>query len=269
LIFRQGWAFIKRDFLLEISYKAAFITRFLEIFFWVGIFYFLSKLIGAGAHVHLKPYGGEYFPFVLIGIAFAGYQRVGLGAFISSIREEEMMGTLESMLTTPARFSILIISSSLWKFIYATVQVFFYILLGVILFDLDLQNANFLSGFIVLILMIISFSSIGILSASLIIVIKKAYMLNSLVNNMSALLSGVFFPVALLPDWLKIFSYMFPITYSLKAMRHALFQGYTLTNLLPEVTALIIFSIIMLPLSLFSFRYAVKKAKVDGSLGHY
>lgn len=269
MILKQSWAFIKRDFLLETSYKVAFLTSFLGIFFRIVIFYFLSELIGTSASSHFQAYGGKYFPFVLIGIAFSGYQRVGLGAFIQSIREEEMMGTLEAMLTSSVKLSVIIISSSLWKFIFASIRVLIYILLGVLFFGLDLSNANFLSGFVILILMVISFSSIGIISASFIIVIKKGETINGIISSISELLGGVYYPVNMLPGWLEICSYFLPLTYSLRAMRYAMSQNYSLIKLIPEITALVVFTLIMMPLSILTFKYAVKRAKVDGSLGQY
>jgi ABC-2 type transport system permease protein len=269
LILKQFWAFIKRDFLIETSYKLAFFTDTLWVFFQIVIFYFISELIGLNASSHLQAYGGEYFPFVLIGIAFSVYQTVGLGAFIKSIREEEMMGTLEAILSSPTRLSVIIISSSLWKFIFASIRVLIFIILGFLLFGLDLSNANFISGLVIIILMIVSFSSIGILSANFIIVIKKGEFINTFINSISALLGGVYFPITMLPGWLGIFSYILPITYSLRTMRYAMFQDYSLMKLLPEITALVVFTLTMMPLSILAFKYAVKRAKVDGSLGHY
>ena len=58
-------------------------------------------------------------------------------------------------------------------------------------------------------------------------------------------------------------------TYSLEGMRLALLQGYSIRALLPNIVALILFSIIMLPLSIFIFGYAVKRAKIDGTLTQY
>ena len=79
----------------------------------------------------------------------------------------------------------------------------------------------------------------------------------------------VLFPISVLPEWLRTISYLLPITYSLSGMRHALLQGYSLSALAPEITALMVFSVVLVPLGLLSFKYAVKRAKVDGSLVQY
>ena len=85
----------------------------------------------------------------------------------------------------------------------------------------------------------------------------------------SELFGGVLFPIAVLPAWLQKISYILPITYSLNGMRHALLQGYSLHALAPDITALIVFSVVLVPLGLLAFKYAVKKAKRDGTLVQY
>ena len=85
----------------------------------------------------------------------------------------------------------------------------------------------------------------------------------------SELFGGVLFPIAVLPEWLQNVSHILPITYSLNGMRHALLQGYSLHALAPDITALIVFSVVLVPLGLLTFKYAVKKAKADGTLVQY
>jgi len=63
--------------------------------------------------------GGDYFSFVLIGIAFSDYLGVGLGSFAGTIREGQMLGTLEAMLVTPTRVHSIILFSSIWQFLHS------------------------------------------------------------------------------------------------------------------------------------------------------
>ena len=226
-------------------------------------------MFGDAAIPYLEPYGGDYFSFVLIGIAFSNYLWTGMGSFSGSIRNEQMMGTLEAILVTPTKISLIILSSSLWNFIFTSIKVLIYLLIGIFLFTVDMSNANIFAALIILVLTIICFSSLGILSASFIMVLKQGDPVNWIFNTLSGLLGGVLYPITVMPDWLQYFSYILPITYSLRAMRHALLQGYSLEALCPDILALIIFSIVMLPLSMLSFRYAVKRVKIDGSLTQY
>lgn len=266
---RKAFAFIRRDFIEETSYKFAFFLQFFGIFISVLIFYFLSKLFGAAAVPYLKPYGGDYFSFVLIGVAFTNYLEVSLHSFSSSIRNAQMTGTLEAILVTQTEIPTIIISSSLYSFIWTSFRVIIYLLIGVLLFKVNISQANFAGASVILLLTITTFSSIGILSASFIMVLKKGDPLASLFSGLSWFLGGVYYPIAVLPLWIRRFSYLIPLTYSLEGMRFALLKGYSLRALSPNIMALGVFSLIMLPLGVLSFRFAVNKAKRDGSLTHY
>jgi ABC-2 type transport system permease protein len=72
-----------------------------------------------------------------------------------------------------------------------------------------------------------------------------------------------------LPAWLQPISYLIPLTYSLSAMRRAILLGHSLGELMPDVLALSLFAGVLLPLSFVAFRYAVKRAKIEGSLTQY
>jgi ABC-2 type transport system permease protein len=266
---RKPLAFIYRDFLNETSYKLAFLMELFGIFLSVLSFYFLSKLFGQAVVPHLKPYGGNYFPFVLIGIAFSGYLQVSLNTFAGNIRSAQTTGTLEALLVTQTGIPAIIISSSLYSFIHTSFRVVVYLLLGLLIFGVNMKGANILAAVVILALTIITFSSIGIISASFIMVIKKGDPVTWIFTSLSWLLGGVIYPVTILPDWLQKFSYLLPITHSLEGMRLALLKGLSTNTLLPHILALTLFSVVLLPISVGLFGYGVKRAKIDGSLTHY
>ena len=269
VVLRKMIAFVRKSFLIQASYRVAFIFEWMSIFVAVATFYFIAKLFGEGATPYLKEYNVGYFPFVLMGIAFIGYLSTALRSFSLNIREEQMTGTLEAMLVTPTRISTIIVSMSLWNFIFTSVSTIVYLLFGVVFFKVDLSQMNILAAMIILILTIISFSSIGIISASFVIILKRGDPVSWLVSAFSRFFGGVFFPVAILPKGLQIISYFLPITYSLRGLRHALLQGYSFKMLSFDISILFVFCVTLLPLSIFIFKYAVKKAKVAGSLAHY
>jgi len=266
---RKPLAFIYRDFINETSYKLAFLMELLGIFFSVLSLFFLSKLFGQAVIPHLKPYGGSYFSFVLIGIAFSSYLQVSLRTFSGSIRGAQTTGTLEALLVTQTGIPTIIISSSLYSFIHTSFRVVAYLLLGLLLFGVSMRGANILAAVLILALTIITFSSIGIISASFIMVIKRGDPATWIFTSLSWLLGGVIYPISILPGWLQKFSYLLPITHSLEGMRLALLKGFSTSALLPHILVLALFSVVLLPLSVGLFGYGVKRAKIDGSLTHY
>jgi ABC-2 type transport system permease protein len=266
---RIAIAFLRRDLQSEVSYRFAFLLQFAGVFFSVAVFYFVAQLLGPAAAPFLAAYGGDYFSFVLIGIAFQRYFGVGLTGFASTIRRAQTTGTLEAMLTTPTSFHAVITASSLWTYLATTVQVAGYLLVGGLFLGVDMAAGGLGPALLVLFLSVIVFSSLGIFAASFIMVLKRGDPVTWVLSAASALLGGVYYPVAVLPDWLEALSRWIPVTYALEAMRLALLQGTGLPALLSELGALAGFAAVLFPLSLLAFNYAVQRARLDGSLTHY
>lgn len=262
-------AFLKRDFSQALSYRLSFIMQFGGIFFSVAIFYFLSQLFGIAVAPQLEAYGGDYFSFVLIGLAFTGFLGLSLSNFAASIREGQMMGTLEIMLLSPTRLSSILISSSLWAYLFTTLRVVVYLLVGALIFGASLSQANVLAALVVMLLAIASFSGIGILSAAIVLLVKKGDPITWVLGSMSSLLAGVYYPISVLPDWLEPLSRVLPLTYALDAMRLATLQGYSLYELRVDILALLGFTVVLTPVAFLAFRQALKRAKMEGSLIQY
>jgi ABC-2 type transport system permease protein len=262
-------AFIKRDLLTELSYPISFLLQFVTVLFSTGVFYFISRLLGNSIVPSLSAYGGDYFSFVLIGIAFGNYFGVGLSSFANNLRQAQTTGTLEAMLSTPTTIPAIILGSTLWDYLLTTFKVIVYLAIGTLFLHARLGEGNYLAAAVILLLTILAFSSIGIVAASFIMVLKRGDPITWLFNVFSSLLGGVYYPLDVLPSWMQWLAGFLPITYALQAMRMALLQGKPLQEMLAEVFALIVFSFIFLPVSLITFRLAVRQAKIDGSLAHY
>lgn len=268
-IFRKMMAFVKRDFRIRLSYKTSFILEWISALTTVTTFYFVSKLVSQNATTYLLEYQTGYFPFVLIGLVFSGYLNTALQSFSSNIRNEQLLGTLEAMLVSPIKIWLIVIGVSLWDFIFTTITAIISLLFGVLVFKVDLSQANLLAGLLILVMTVIAFSSIGIISAAFVIILKKGNPINWMIGTFTAFFGGVFFPFEMLPQSIRQVSYFLPMTYSLRGLRHAVLQGYSLRMLMPDIGMLILFCAVLVPLSLWIFKKSVDKAKITGSLTHY
>ena len=262
------WSFFVRDYRTEISYRLSFLLSVTGVFISTFSYYFMSLLFGDDIPA-LAPYGGDYFSFVIIGIAFGGYFGVGLNGFSRAIRQAQTTGTLEAMLMTPASLSSIIIGSSLWSYAFSTFRVFLYLALGTLVLGLRFENANYLGAVVSLLLSVVAFASLGIIAASVIMVIKRGDPVTGLFSSLAMLVGGVLFPVEILPPWLQFIAALLPITYAMEAMRLSLLTGAEWAELWPQILALLIFCLVLGPISLFSFRYAVRRARAEGTLAHY
>jgi ABC-2 type transport system permease protein len=262
-------AFLRRDLGLNLSYRVSFLLQFATIVFSVATFYFVAQVFGGAIIPELAVYGGDYFSFVLIGLAFNTYMGLALRDFASNIREGQVMGTLEIMLLSPTGLSAILLSSALWDYLLASLRVFLYLLLGALVFGANLGQANVLSAILVLLLSMVSFASLGILSAAFVLVLKKGDPVAWVFTSLSTLLAGVYYPVSVLPDALERLSSVVPLTYALRAMRLAILQGYSPQELGGELLILVVFAAVLLPLSTWAFRQATRRAKKEGSLAEY
>jgi ABC-2 type transport system permease protein len=262
-------AFLRRDLSIAISYRLHFLMQLAGILFSVSTFYFLAQLFGDVLIPELEQYGGDYFSFVLIGLAFSGYMGLSLSSFAESIRESQVMGTLEIMLLSPTRLSAILLSSSLWPYVLTTVRVIFYFLLGALIFGFSLSQANFLTALVVLVLSITSFSGIGILSAAVVLIVKKGDPVAWALGSVSTLLAGVYYPITVLPNWLEPISRFLPLTYALDSMRLAMLKGASLYDVRFDILALLGFTVVLTPVAFLVFRKALKRAKIEGSLIQY
>ena len=262
-------AFWQKDFLIHKSYKLSFLLSVLTIAASVITFYFIARVFGSGASTYLNAYGGEYFPFVLIGIAFSDFLFTGLNSFARALRNEQMRGTLGALLLTPVKTWQLLIGASIWDFTFSAFRVVVYLILGVTMFKVALNPTGLLTATVVLLLTAISFSCLGIMASAFIMIFKRGDPLTWAFTGVSALLGGVYYPVAVLPQGLQRLSAFLPITYSLRAVRLTLLSSSPLTAVWPDILALTLFSLLILPLSMTVFSYSLNKAKQDGTLLQY
>jgi len=267
--FTKPWAFVKKDYIASKSYKAAHLMDIVQLFVSMLIFSFVAKLFGSMANPYLKAYGGDYFSFVIIGIALSDYLKLAMSSFTRSIHNAQVMGTLEALLVTETEAGTIILSSTLYSYIWTSIRVVAYLTMGVFVFSVPLYKANYPLAFLFLFLTITSFSTVGIVSASFIMVFKRGDPLTWIFSSLSWFLGGLYYPVSILPPWLQKAAYFLPITHALEGMRLALLKGASFSMVMPNILALSVFSIVMMPISLFSFRYAIYKAKLNGSLTHY
>ncbi|MCO5184110.1 MAG: ABC transporter permease [Anaerolineae bacterium] len=266
-------AFLTRDFHIEASYRLSFVLSFSSILFSTFIFYFIAQIVDISqaapqGAAELAANDQDYFAFALVGIAFAAYFGVGLRSFASGLRSEQTTGTLEAVMLTPTPVSTVIVGSALWSYVFTTIRVGVYLLLGALL-GIRFNVSSILVPVAVCLLAIITFASIGIIAAAVIMIIKRGDPVTAIMSNFANLVGGVFYPIEVLPDWLQAIARLLPITYALRAMRASLLTGATFSDVAFDLAALAIFCIILFPLSLLLFRYAVQWAKREGTLSHY
>jgi len=262
-------AFLRRDFIVATGYRLQFAGQFISILVTAFMFFSLSKLIGQDSSPYLAAYGGDYFSFVLIGVALSDFLFVSVSTFAKEVRQAQLVGTFEAMLVTPTPISTILFSSYLYPFISSLSRILLYFVIGWLFFDFQADPGYVFLFLFTIIASILPFLGIGLISAAFIIVFKQGSPVTWLVGTFSGLLAGVLYPVAVLPDWVQSVSSLIPLTYGLEAMRMVLLQGATVADISMELIILALFTVALLGCGLLSVNYSLRIARRDGTLIHY
>ncbi len=272
LLLRRMRAFIIRDFQLALSYQVEFFIRIVWILGVVTTFYFISRIFAGFPLAQYRQWQNPLTAW-LTGMAMLNYFIVGFSSLANAIRQEQVQGTLESVLLTPINVPTVIVSSSAWAYVDATFNSFLYLFFGWFFFDVQYQG-SFLLALTFLILTTLVLASLGILSASFAMVFKRGDPFAILLGASTALFSGVFYPKEMLQDALgetggKVLAYANPSTHGLEGIRGVLIEGKGFAEVESQFFTLLVFLVALLPFALWVFSRAIKRAKREGSLIQY
>jgi ABC-2 type transport system permease protein len=264
---RKASAIFVRDARLAFSYPMSFWLGWVSIAGQVLAFYFVGELVGPSKSFGFGGHETSYFNYVIVNLAFVEFQTVAIQSFQRAIRSDQMLGTLEAVLATPTSLPLIVLSSGLWAFTLTAVEVAVYLAIGSLL-GLDLAKTNVVTAGAFLLLTVACMSPVGVLSAASIMTFKQLGPTNWVASGLAMLLGGVLFPVSKLPVLLQYVSWLLPITHALNGIRGAV-AGATIAQLAPDAWWMIACAVLLLPVSLVAFAAAVRRAKIDGTLGHY
>jgi len=269
-VLQKLYAFVViRGFDVWISYKTQVVFTVLGWLLPVFSYYFIGVMYKNAVAPSLAAYGGSYVSFMVVGVAFQGYVSSAFTTLATRIRNEQLMGTLEYVLMSPTRLSSFLFYNAAWAFLLNSINAVLILGVGIGFLGVHFVHVDLLGVALALILAILSNMGLGMASAGIIMVTKQGDPISFLFNAISNLLSGVFFPISVLPTWLRFFSYLLPLTWSLEAIRYSLLKGYTLFQLAPYLEILSLFTVITVPFGLGLFAWGFRRARVEGSISQY
>jgi ABC-2 type transport system permease protein len=265
---RQTLAFVFRDFHLTRRYVS-----------WVVVFTFYAMVSSATvALIGVAAHDEQLTLTLVIGGLLWSFLSVLFNEIASSIAYERWEGTLEYTFMAPVSRMIHLAGVSLYALVYAVVRAVF-VLVGLLLFvHLSLGGANMLGVLLVLLVSSLAFVGLGLMAAILPVMSpERGAEATNIFQGLLLLVSGVYYPVAVLPGWLQPLSALSPATYALAASRklvgigesgsvHGHLAGAPLSAVLPELGVLVLMGLVMIPLGLLVFKMAERWAKKTGKL---
>jgi ABC-2 type transport system permease protein len=262
-------AFLRRDFLTALSYRVYFVSDVLGLFSQALLFYFISEMVDAG---ELPSYGGSpttYLEFVVVGVAVGVFVQFALTRVAAALRQEQLQGTLESMLATPTAPGTIQLGSVMFDLVYIPVRTIVFLAVMTFAFGLDFEVSGVVPATLVLLAFIPFVWGLGVLSAAVILTVRRGAGVAAIAGGLLALLSGAYFPITLLPAWLQEAAEWNPIAIALDGMRSALLGGADWMETAGDLAVLVPMSLISLLIGMGAFRLALRHERARGTLGTY
>lgn len=204
---------------------------------------------------------------LLIGAVIWAYLGIIFEILTETVAWERWEGTIEYTFMAPLSRTVHLVGMGLFAIAYGVVRAG--LLFGVVaaMFGLHLGGASFLTALVVLAVASVSFIGIGMMTAVLpLISPEKGSQLGFVAQGLLLVVSGVYYPVSVLPQWMQWIATISPATYALHGIRAAILEGAGVGAVWGDLWPLIVIGVVAIPLGLEVFRRGEVYAKKHGKL---
>ena len=202
-----------------------------------------------------------------IGTVVWAYLRAVFANVGEMVAWERWEGTIEYTMMAPISRLAHMLGVSLFSIIYGLARSA--LLLGVLalFFSVDLSNANLGGAALILLVGSVSFLGFGIMAAVLPLLFpERGEEMTFVISSILLLVSGVYYPISVLPDWMEPLATVSPATYVLEGLRAALLEGTPTLALGPSILPILILGALTLPIGIAIFSWGERYAKRTGRL---
>lgn len=247
-------AFLYKEFKVAQHFKFLTITKFFYFLLQIIIFYFISGIISK-----------EYFSFIFLGLIFSRAFHGMVSSSVETLKQEQYLGTTYILFSSFNEL-MTIFASVIVKFLFLIIELLVMIFISNIFF-----NINFTFSHVFLIILFSLFSIICLLwypifLLSFSLLINKVENIFLFFTPLIDILSGVYFMPTLLPSPFRYISKLLPTTYILSLLREIILNHKFVFTYLFYPVAL---GVVLLPLSIIVFNYALRMSLKTGKLTSY
>lgn len=205
--------------------------------------------------------------YLLIGALLWGYLSLVFMEAAYAIAWERWEGTIEYTFMAPVRRVTHLMGICLFAIGYGLVRTFIVLLVAIAMFRLDFSHADIPAALAVLAASTVPLVGLSILTAVLpLLSPQKGEQMSIALQGFLLLVSGVYYPLSVLPAPMQVAGAASPLTYALSGIRSSLLQGANLGDELPTIGILLAMGALMIPASILVFGWAENRAKRLGLL---
>jgi ABC-2 type transport system permease protein len=256
-VIERNWYLVKRYAIWEVAWFIWTVANTLTIVF-------IAKGIeAAGGQVDVE----RLTTVLLIGAVIWSYLGILFEILTETVAWERWEGTIEYTFMAPLSRSVHLLGMGLFAVAYGLVRTAALFGVMALFVDLTLDRANFAAALVVLTVASVSFIGIGMMTAVLpLISPEKGMQLGFIAQGILLVVSGVYYSVTVLPEWMQWLSTISPATYALRGIRSAIIDGSGVGALWGDIWPLILIGVVSIPLGLYVFHRGEQYAKRHGKL---
>ncbi|SHF24233.1 ABC-2 type transport system permease protein [Marinitoga hydrogenitolerans DSM 16785] len=270
-MFNKAYVFLKKEMLFLIRYPMQIMFEtILPVINMLPAIFLAIYLMSSNHIQNFEKVTGtkNYFVFISIGIVFSIFNSIQEQTGYQ-LSKEMWMGTLEQIWITPIKKFNLILGWIFFSFIKAILYtissaiilkfIFIYLNISFNIYSLPLLALS------ILLLLAISICS-GIIICSITLSIKQVDSFVFLVTGAIPLLSGITFPISVLPPKIQIISKILPTTYVFDLIRYSILRSNTILDPSIELILVFCYVIILMIISVFIFKQLKRRVEKCGTI---
>lgn len=235
----------------------------------VFVFYNAVNALTIGLIGLAEPGPGQAYRvlYLAIGALLWNFLSVLFFEVSNSVSWERWEGTIEYSFMAPVRRVTYLLGVCGYAVIYGGVRTLIVLGALALFFHVNLSHADLPAALLILLASSLPFLGMGLLGAIMpLLSAERGAQATQILQGVILLVSGVYYPISVLPGWLRMFSVVSPATYTLSAVRSAVLSGASIAHLWPTALGLALSGVVLIPLGLFAFaraeRYALRTGKL-------
>jgi ABC-2 type transport system permease protein len=225
---------------------------------------FIAKGVEAGGgHLNVN----RITIVLLIGAVIWSYLGLIFEIVTETVAWERWEGTIEYTFMAPISRTSHLLGMGAFAVLYGVLRTALLFAVVAASLSVTFHDPSFVSASVVLLVSSVSFIGIGMMTAVLpLISPEKGTQLGFIAQGLLLVVSGVYYPVTVLPEWMQWVSVISPATYTLEGCRKAILDGASLGQVWPDIWPLLVIGALAVPVGLAVFRRGERFAKQHGRL---
>jgi ABC-2 type transport system permease protein len=207
--------------------------------------------------------------FVFVGYAMYMWLSSLLWGAGTSLRQEQLRGSLEAVFVTPASRLVPLFGPGVGTLLPMAATFVIMFLALWIFFGVVPPLTAILQAAVIVALGVPALYAIGALFAASVLRFGEVGPIVQLIRGMFVLACGITFPVAMLPFWAQVWAWLMPPTYIVDDIRRVLLRGAGLVDVAADIAIVLAIGALTAVFAVAVFRWLETSARRTGMLSRF